>query len=57
MLKKKQSVDTDSGMTQGLELADEDFEIVILTMFKGIKYAYKEVTDMKSQRNETVKEN
>lgn len=57
MLKKKQSVDTDSGMTQGLELADEDFEIVILTVFKGIKYAYKEVTDLKSQRNETIKEN
>lgn len=45
-------------MTQRLELADEDFKAVILTMFKGIKYAYSEIIGMKSQeRNETIKEN
>lgn len=57
MFKKKQSVDTDSGMTQRLELADEDFKTAILIMFKGIKYAYKEITYMKSQRNKTITEN
>lgn len=57
MIKKKQSVDTDSGMTQRLELADEDFKTAILITFKGIKYACKEITDMKSQRKETIKEN
>lgn len=51
-------MDTDSRMTQRLELADEGFKAVILTVFKGIKYAYNEITDMKSQqRSETIKEN
>lgn len=37
MLKKKQLVDTDSGMTQGLELADEDFKNSYFHYVQGYK--------------------
>lgn len=42
-------MNTDSGMTEVLKLADKDFKEVFLTVFKNIKYAYNEIIDMKSQ--------
>lgn len=47
-------VNTNSGMTQMLKLADKDFKAVIFTMFKNvIMHAYSDIIDMKSQKNKT----